>query len=162
KLRASRRVQIVARACPACGATDIARWAKAKRGGGDATRHKRALDLAFTPGGSRREGSECRAPGHQCPPCGGGVCPRPYERVAKHFHGLMGWAMYEHVAHQASYRKVQERFAEYFGLHVADIEVHLFKSLLARYYRRCYRRLLKTILAGSVLHVDETEVKLRT
>src|SRR5262245_39480060 len=33
---------------------------------------------------------------------------------------------------------------------------------MARYYRPCYRRLLKTILAGPVLHVDETEVKLRT
>jgi hypothetical protein len=33
---------------------------------------------------------------------------------------------------------------------------------MARYYRSCYRRLLKKILAGPVLHVDETEVKLRT
>ena len=70
--------------------------------------------------------------------------------------------MFEHVAHQASYMAVHERFEEFFGLFVADSEVYQFKTLLARYYRPCYRRLLKTILTGPVLHVDETEVKLRT
>src|SRR4029077_1990054 len=87
--------------------------------------------------------------------------PDRYERVAKHFHGLMAWAMYEHVAHQASFMAVHERLEEFFGLHVADTEVYLFKTLLARYYRPCYRRLLRRILTGPVLHVDETEVKLR-
>jgi predicted RecB family nuclease len=162
KLRASRQVQVVARTCPSCGGTDLARWPKAKRGCGFLTRHKRSFDLVFTPGGIRRQVIECRAAVHECRTCGKVFIPIQYERMAKHFHGLMGWAMYEHVVHQASYRTVQERFAEFFGLHVADMEVHLFKSLLALYYRPCYRRLLKTMLAGPVLHVDETEVRLRT
>ena len=38
----------------------------------------------------------------------------------------------------------------------------MFKSLMARYYRPTYQRLLDKILSGDVLHVDETEVKLRT
>jgi hypothetical protein len=38
----------------------------------------------------------------------------------------------------------------------------MFKSLLARYYRATYRGLLRKILAGGLLHVDETEVKLKT
>ena len=162
KLRVSRRVQIVARTCPACGGTDLAQWPKAKPGCGFNTRRKRSFDLVFTGGGIRRRVIECRAQVHECRTCGKVFIPGRYERVAKHFHGLMGWAMYEHVVHQASYRTVQERFAEFFGLHVADMEVHQFKSLLARYYRPCYRRLLKTILAGPVLHIDETEVRLRT
>jgi hypothetical protein len=162
KLRASRRVQIVARTCPSCGGTDIIRWPKAKRGCGYHTRHKRSFDLVFTPAGIRRQVIECRAAVHECRACGKVFIPNRYERVAKHFHGLMGWAMYEHVTRQASYVAVQERLEEYFGLHVGDWEVHQFKLLMARYYRPCYRRLLKTILAGPVLHVDETEVKLRT
>jgi hypothetical protein len=137
---------------------DITRWPKAKQGCGYNTRYKRSFDLVFTPAGIRRRVIECRAAVHECRTCGTVFIPDRYERVAKHFHGLMGWAMYEHVAHQASYRVVQERFAEYFGLFVADSEVHFLKSLMARYYRR----LLKTILAGPVVHIDETEVKLRT
>ncbi|HEX4613023.1 MAG TPA: TM0106 family RecB-like putative nuclease, partial [Urbifossiella sp.] len=109
KLRAS-RVQIVARACPSCRGTDIARWPKAKPGCGYYTRAKRSFDLVFTPGGIRRRVIECRAAVHECRTCGKVFIPERYERVAKHFHGLMGWAMYEHVAHQASYKAVQERF----------------------------------------------------
>ncbi len=41
-------------------------------------------------------------------------------------------------------------------------EVHRFKPMMARYYQPCYKRLLAKILAGAVLHADETEVKLRT
>jgi predicted RecB family nuclease len=162
KLRASRRVQVVARTCPSCRGMDLARWPKAKRGCGYHTRYKRSFDLVLTPAGIRRRVIECRAAVHECRTCGTVFVPNVYERAAKHFHGLMAWAMHEHVAYQASYKEIQQRFDGYFGLFVADSEVHLFKSLMARYYRSCYRRLLKTILAGPVLHVDETEVKLRT
>jgi predicted RecB family nuclease len=162
KLRASQRVQVIARTCPSCGEMDIIRWPKGKPGCGYKTRYKRSFDLVLTPAGIRRRVIEFRAAVHECRTCGTVFIPERYERAAKHFHGLMAWAMYEHVAYQASYREIQQRFDEYFGLFVADIEVHLFKSLMARYYRPCYRRLLKAILAGPVLHVDETEVKLRT
>src|SRR4029453_2736788 len=40
--------------------------------------------------------------------------------------------------------------------------IHMFKSLMAGYYRTTYRGLLKKILSGDLLHVDETEVNLRT
>ncbi len=37
----------------------------------------------------------------------------------------------------------------------------MFKSLMGRYYRATYRNLLRKILSGNLLHVDETEVKLK-
>jgi len=45
---------------------------------------------------------------------------------------------------------------------VAGQEIHEIKSLMARYYRPGSRRLLGKILSGPVLHIDETEVKLKT
>jgi predicted RecB family nuclease len=161
-LRVSRRVQIVGRKCPACGGAEISRWAKGRRGSGYYTRHRKSFDLVFTPGGIRRRVVECRAAVHECGTCGKVFIPERYERVAKHFHGLMSWAMHQHVAHRAAYRTIRELIEEYFGLAVYESEVYHFKSLLARYYRPCYKRLLAKILSGQVLHVDETEVKLRT
>jgi hypothetical protein len=38
----------------------------------------------------------------------------------------------------------------------------MFKNLTAHIYRTTYRRLLERILAGQVVHIDETEVKLKT
>jgi predicted RecB family nuclease len=161
-LRVSRRVQIIGRSCPACGSTQITRWTKGKRGCGCYTRHKKSFDLVFMQGGIRRQVVECRAAVHECGTCGKVFVPERYERVTKHFHGLMSWAMYEHIAHRAAYRTIKELFEEFFGLAVYESEIHYFKSHLARYYRPCYNQLLAKILAGQVLHADETEVKLRT
>jgi hypothetical protein len=60
----------------------------------------------------------CRAAVHECRTCGKFFIPDRYERVAKHFHGLMSWAMYEHVTHRTAYGTVREQFEELFGLNV--------------------------------------------
>lgn len=53
-------------------------------------------------------------------------------------------------------------FRETFGIQVNWWEYLVFRHLLARYYRTTYKALMAKIIAGPVLHVDETEVKLRT
>jgi hypothetical protein len=47
-------------------------------------------------------------------------------------------------------------------MHVDRVEIHMFKSLLARYYRATYRKLLGSLRSGNLIHADETEVPLRT
>jgi hypothetical protein len=53
-------------------------------------------------------------------------------------------------------------FSDMLGLHVSNPEILMFKSLLTRFYRVTYTALLPRILAGPVVHADETSVKLRT
>jgi hypothetical protein len=53
-------------------------------------------------------------------------------------------------------------FLEFFDLAVHENEILMFKWLLAHYYKPTYRSLLKTLLAGPVMHVDDTDVKLKT
>jgi hypothetical protein len=162
KLRVSRRVQITSSHCPACGGAEIIRWEHGRRLTTKAPRVKRAFDLVFTSGGIKRWVIECRASMHECRGCGRVFVPERYQRLAKHFHGLMSWAMFEHVAHRISYEMLGEMLREFFDIAVYSTEIHMIKSLLARYYRAGSKRLLNKILAGSVLHIDETEVKLRT
>jgi hypothetical protein len=69
--------------------------------------------------------------------------------------------MFHHVAHNLSFSTIESLFAEVFGLQVINPEVVMFKTLMARYYRGTYTGLLRKILAGNLLHVDETEVKLK-
>jgi predicted RecB family nuclease len=161
-LRVSRRIQITSSKCPACGGTNIIRWEHGARVTTKAPRVKRAFDLVFTGGAIKRRVIECRAPLHECGGCGLRFVPERYERLAKHFHGLMSWTMFEHVAHRISYGMLGEMLREFFDLAVSSPEVHMLKSLMARYYRRGYRRLLDKMLSGPVLHIDETEVKLKT
>ena len=123
---------------------------------------KKAFDLVFTPAGIKRKIIEVTTLTHECRGCGKVFVPERYQRLAKHFHGLMSWAMYEHVAHRLSCPTLKEMLKEFFSLSVCQQELNRFKSMMARYYQSCSERLLAKILAGDVLHIDETEVKLRT
>jgi len=85
-----------------------------------------------------------------------------YQGLAKHYRGLMSWAMHEHVAHGISCPVVSGMFKDFFGLRVYTAEIWRFKAMMAEYYRTSYKRLLDKILSGEVLQIDETEVRLRT
>jgi predicted RecB family nuclease len=110
KLRVSQRVQIVSRKCPSCGNTELKRISKGKYFHGYSVKSKRAFDLVFTSSGIKRKVIECRTSIHQCLKCGQEFIPERYQRLAKHFHGLMSWAMHEHVAHRISCPIVAEMF----------------------------------------------------
>ena len=161
KLRVTQRVEIASRKCPSCGSTTIVRPSKAHFGKGCFTKGKRAFDLVFTPSGIRRKVIHCRAAVHECTTCGQVFVPERYQRLAKHYHGLMSWAMYEHIAHRVGCPVVADMVKEFFGLTVYPAEVTRFRPMMARYYTPCYTRLLKTILSSGVIQIDETEVTLR-
>jgi predicted RecB family nuclease len=158
RLRVSRRVELTASECPSCFSKDLAVVSK----GMGRPRGKRAFDLLFTAGGNRRSVIECRSSLYECLPCGHRFIPAPYRRLEKHFHGLKSWAMFQHVFHGLSLHTIEDMFGEFFGLHVFNNEILMLKSLMRQYYEPTSFKCLRRILAGNVLHVDETEVKLRS
>ncbi len=50
---------------------------------------------------------------------------------------------------------------EYFGLNIRFTDIHLFKSLMAEYYRPTYTSLIKKLITGRLIHADETTIKLK-
>lgn len=163
KLRGTRQLLIVSPRCPACGGHEVETGVKKSQAGGcRRPRLKLAFDLVKTGVGITRKVLACRSSVHRCLQCGHVFVPERHSRLDKHFHGLKGWAMYQHVFHWLSLTAIQSMLEEFFGLRVHASEVHMIKTLMARYYRTTYRRLLRKILCGPVLHIDETEVKLRT
>jgi predicted RecB family nuclease len=161
KLRGARRVVVTSKQCPECKGTSLTTEFDRKEFGCRNPGPKRAYDLILTSVGVRRKVIECRASGHRCLDCGLCFIPETYRRLDKHFHGLKSWAMYQHVVHRISLQGVSDMVEELFGVRVHLCEVTMFKGLMARYYRLAHDRLLQKILAGPLLHVDETEVGLR-
>jgi hypothetical protein len=47
-----------------------------------------------------------------------------------------------------------------FGLSVPKTAVYKFKRTAASFYQGQYEKILKTILAGSLIHIDETSINL--
>jgi hypothetical protein len=154
KLRVNRKIVIRSLRCPFC-------QGKAIRRDPDKMHNKLAYDLRITEGGISRQVIECAAHLHRCLDCHRDFLPRRYKRRDKHFHALKSWAMYQHVAHRVSFQRLEEMFREFFGLRVTYLELHMFKALMARYYRPTARRILAKLIAGSVIHADETHANLQ-
>jgi hypothetical protein len=57
--------------------------------------------------------------------------------------------------------RVERSLAEVFGLSLPDSEGYRLKKYLMILYQPLYAEILKSILAGRVLHIDETTVRLR-
>jgi predicted RecB family nuclease len=160
-IRASEQFIVTASRCPACKDKEVTSGVK-KQIRTQEPRVKRAFDLSLTPGGIKRKVIEVRTSIHQCRTCGEEFVPEQHQRLDKHFHGLKSWAMFQHVEHRTSLETIGRMIEEFFGIQVRVNEIHMFKSLIARYYKPTYQRLLKKILSGNLLHVDETEVRLQT
>jgi len=160
-LRASKRLRIVGSMCPSCSGCEITTAAAGKPIPNRQPRVKRAFDLVFSAGAIKRQVIEFRTSVHQCLTCGQRFIPEQYERLDTHFHGLKSWAMYQHVAQGLSLGTIQGMIQEFFGIDISRSQIHMVKSVMASYYRTSYRNLLAKILAGNLLHVDETEVKLQ-
>jgi predicted RecB family nuclease len=154
KLRINRRIVIRSLQCPFCRGRAIQRYP-------DKMHVKLAYDLRLTGGGIRRQVIECTAALHHCLDCNRNFLPRRYKRRDKHFHALKSWAMYQHIAHCVSFQRIEEMFREFFGLRVTYVELHMFKSLLARRYRPTIRSILAKLIAGTVIHADETHTNLQ-
>jgi predicted RecB family nuclease len=161
KFKPSLQLTIVGSRCPTCKSKKINRDVH-KQVRSQEPRVKTAYDLEFTPTGIRRKVIECRTSVHQCLSCGAEFVPHQHPRLDKHFHGLKSWAMFQHVAYRLSFSTIQKMCDEFFGIRLIFNEVLMFKSLMARYYKGTYQKLLTKILSGPLLHVDETEVKLQT
>jgi hypothetical protein len=153
KLRVNRRIVIRSLRCPYCQGRAIRPYGK--------MRIKLAYDLRITDGGIRRQVIECAAARHRCLDCNRDYLPRRYKRRDKHFHALKSWAMYQHIAHGVSFQRIEAMIREFFGLRVTYVEIHMFKSLLARRYRPTVRRILEKLIAGAAIHADETHANLQ-
>ena len=150
-LRANHSVEISAEECPFCGGTDVNRSP-------DGRLARWVFDLRFRRSGIRRYVTRFTTAWHWCARCEERFLPRQYLRLDEHSHSLKSWAMYEHVAHRISYANIGETIRDCFGFFVSASDVRGFKLLLSRYYDETYKELLRRIVAGKILHADETEV----
>jgi predicted RecB family nuclease len=153
-LRPNRNVVIAAQVCPGCAGRTLTLTA-------DGRLARLAYDFRVGRGGLRRWVTRFTTHRHDCAGCGLRFLPEEYVRLREHGHALMAWAMYKHIAHRASFVAIAEEVQDCFRMPVHDSDIHAFKGLMACYYAQTYRGLLAKIVAGPLVHADETEVVLR-
>lgn len=160
-LRVTHRMEITATRCPVCSSKRIVPLDPKQRPKGLQRRRKRAIDLVITPGAIRRKVVEFRTVAYRCEGCGKSFAPERYDRLMRYFHGLMSWFAYQHITHRLGVRSLAALFYETFGIRVNFWEFSDFRYLLVQKYRKTYNMLLAQLISGPVLHIDETEIKLK-
>lgn len=155
RLRVNKTIKIRSLKCPFCSSKQIVR-------NNNSMHTKIAYDLKISSNGITRQTIACTAALHKCIECKKKFLPRRYKRRDKYFNGVKSWAMYQHVAHRVSLENIENSIKESFGLYISHIDLHMYKALMSKYHLQTYNRLIRKILAGNIIHVDETNVALQT
>jgi predicted RecB family nuclease len=154
RLRPNVRIDITASNCPHCGSGNLRR-------AGKAVLKRQAHDLVFRPSGIGRYTIEYSAAPIRCLDCNRTSSSRKLKHLNIYCHNLRSWAMYQHIQHQVSFPKLIALCEEFFHLRLNARYVHMMKAIMAQYYRPTVTSLMRRLLAGSVIYVDETDITLR-
>jgi predicted RecB family nuclease len=152
--RVNRRVDLTVAECPHCGSKEI-------HPSDGRVRRRQLYDLRFSAGGIARRVIECVARPSSCGGCGTALFPDQFYKLAKHQHALRSWVVHEHLTHRVGFENIRVALDQYFGLRVCNVHLLKFKDLMARYYQETYDGLLKRIVSGSLVHADETAIRLK-
>jgi hypothetical protein len=149
KTRLNARIELLSRKCPRCGSRQLEHGKKSSRV---------VADLKFFNKGVKKWLTKYESAWHKCQRCGESFLPDGFPRSKeKHGHGLKCWFVYQNIIGGQNVMKITSGVKEIFGLTVTS-SYHRFKRSLVQHYSPTYEALLQSILNGSSMHIDETEV----
>jgi len=94
-------------------------------------------------------------------------CLSPFKRRfnllprSKYGTELRAYIVYQLVELKLSSRTIAQNITQIFSLNLNRVTVLMIRSDSAQQYKETYRNILEKITAGSLLHVDETQVNIR-
>jgi predicted RecB family nuclease len=102
---------------------------------------------------------------YRCQKCGGiFTCPNvPVVASSRstYGHGLMCWCVYHNLVGKQSMLSVHRGLLDIFNLNINRQNMYRFRAKLSKYYSDLRDEILAAILKSTVVHIDETPVKLR-
>lgn len=154
RLKPNKVLQIEARKCASCGSRKISQLRAVKR---------TVVDLKFFRGGVKKWITDFLSWNYKCTKCGTLFVPEgvPPGRAPKYGRGLATWCVYNNLVCGQNMLRVRQALNDIFDLDVPQPTIFRFKSSLRETLEPIYGRILAHLLKGSLLHIDETEVKLR-
>jgi predicted RecB family nuclease len=152
--RSNKEVLVKANKCRYCKRANVIREEKRFHS-------KTQLDLRISSGGIKKWVTRFRTPFHKCEDCNINFLPPKYKKQKRFGHTLVAWAMYQHITNRVTFENLERTIKDYFGLRIRANEFWKMKQMAAEYYKGAYNRILKQIVTGTVVHADETTVRLQ-
>jgi uncharacterized protein YprB with RNaseH-like and TPR domain len=76
-------------------------------------------------------------------------------------HSLLSWCVYMNIVGGMNMNRVRKGLGDLFSLFISPADVFRFKRSVKTIYESLYNEILQSLLAGSIVHIDETGVNLR-
>jgi len=154
RLKPNKVIQLEAKKCVSCRSRKVSQLCPVRR---------TVIDLKFFRGGAKKWVTEYLSWKYKCRKCGTLFAPQgvPSGRATKYGHGLATWCIYNNLVCGQNLLRVRRALRDIFELDIPQPTIFRFKSSLRETLQPIYDRILAHLLKGSLLHIDETEVKLR-
>lgn len=153
-VRINKRIKILfPDKCPNCGNSTFYRHDKRKR---------IIVDLRFSEKGIKRWVTHYDTGRFRCRSCWRVFTPDNFKNLNNRYgRGVFAWAINQHIGYVISFRNVEHMLLEYFNISITTGYLHRLQSNFALEYTETYRQLLDALTKGHLLHVDETQVKIK-
>jgi len=154
KLRPNQKLVLEARKCPHCRSRKIEHRKLCNRV---------LLDLRFSQSSVKKWITQISFSRYFCIKCDRLFSSWEGDRhhYVRYGQGLMNWCVYWNVIAGLNMSRVRKGLGDLFGLFLPPAEVYRFKAYVVDRYLDLYNEIIKSLLMGPMIHVDETVVNLR-
>jgi transposase-like protein len=142
--------------CPSCKSREIRIVNKSK------PLSKTVVDLKISDGAMKKWVVEYIVYHQKCMSCGSFFFPKKYKEIRKKYgHNLMSWVVYQNLVNKVSFRKIAKTLSDCFQIDIHGTCLFEFKKYAAFYYENLYKRMLYQMRNWSMIHADETSVRIK-
>lgn len=147
-------VDIQCTQCPHCGSKKIKHRNRLQRS---------KIDLKYSKHSVRKWLPQYVSWRYECRRCRKKFIPAAWPNSRSIYgHGLACWCVYHNIARKQSMLQVSRSVLDVFDIYLPKDHLYRFKTSVADHYTSTYENILDSIVKGSIIHVDETPVKLKS
>jgi len=95
-----------------------------------------------------------------CTTCNSKLNPINFTVLRGYGNNLVSWAIDQHISYRIGLNKVAKILKETFNINISN-GIYYFKEKMAKKYQTTFHEIKQNLIAGNIVHADETDVKVR-
>ncbi|MBD2247343.1 TM0106 family RecB-like putative nuclease [Nostoc sp. FACHB-888] len=139
-------------ACPKCGHENVHRLNSPG---------KVVIDLKIIKNGIIKWVTHIKGNRFICPNCKTQYSTVNLKEVSKYGSDLIAWSMNQYITYRVGLNKVSDMLKENFNVMIPSNNIYRYKSVLAEKYKATLTEIMKSIIEGNLIHVDETDLSVK-
>jgi hypothetical protein len=154
-IKPNKTITLRAAKCPVCHSRNIEALTRASHD---------IIDLKFMSAGNKRWITRFKSWRYRCDHCGNRFVLISFQRcrkIPKYGRGVISWCIYQLLVGGQNINRIHRSLLDLFGLRLPNAAVYLFKGGAGEYFKTGYEKILKDLLRGKLLHIDETTISLQ-